>query len=135
MAESKFSAEKCKWSEKSKKQLDLTKVLKGRPQIRDMRDPLRHNPLKPSKALRGGAVDQPFPPPRQWLTPKVKLNIKPLKCKQMLNELKKKPFQICSKMAHCGAKDTCECLYDTQVCKTEATHAWAGVWHEAFLSV
>lgn len=132
MAESKFSAEKCKWSEKSKKQLDLTKVLKGRPQTRDMRDPLRHNPLKPSKALRGGAVDQPFPHP-PMINSKSKTEHKTTQV-QMLNELKKKPFQICSKMAHCGAKDTCECLYDTQVCKTEATHAWAGVWHEAFLS-
>lgn len=28
-------------------------------------------------------------------------------------------------MAHCVAEDMCECLYNTQVCKTEVTHAWA----------
>lgn len=65
MVESKFFAEKLKWSEKSKKQLDLLKFSTGDTQIREERGPLTQrvadNPLEPSKALRGGAVDQPFP--------------------------------------------------------------------------
>lgn len=28
-------------------------------------------------------------------------------------------------MTHCVAKDMCGCLYNTHLCKTEVTHAWA----------
>lgn len=53
----------------------------------------------------------------------------------MLNELKKKPPEISTKMTHCVAEDMCECLYQTHLCKTEGTHARAEGRQKAFLSI